>query len=37
MKLIFTEREIEELYKDNLSAARQRLAALPFAEGREPS
>jgi hypothetical protein len=33
----FDEHEVEKLYQENLSAARQRLASLPVAEGRKPT
>ena len=33
----YDEHEIERLYQENLSAARQLLASLPVAEGREPT
>ena len=33
----YDEHEIEKLYQENLSAARQLLASLPVAEGREPT
>ena len=33
----YDENEVEKLYQENLSAARQLLASLPVAEGREPT